>query len=124
MNGTTILQSAVVGNVSTNWVIAGADMNGDIFWRNTTTGDVGMWVMNGTTIAQTVDFGAVPLSWTIAGIGDFDGNGSTDILWRDTGGNVGVWLLNGTASCRRARSARAGKLVCRRDRRLQRRWPE
>ena len=96
MNGTSILQSAVVGNVSTSWVIAGADMNGDIFWRNTTTGEVGMWVMNGTQIAQTVDFGAVPPTWSIDGIGDFDGNGSTDILWRDTSGNVGVWLLNGT----------------------------
>ena len=27
-------------------------MNGDIFWRNTTTGEVGMWVMNGTKIAR------------------------------------------------------------------------
>ena len=96
MNGTSIQQTAVLGNVSTNWVIAGADNHGDIFWRNTSTGDVGMWKMSGTTIAQSVDFGPVPLSWTIAGTGDFDGNGSTDILWRDTSGNVGMWLMNGT----------------------------
>ena len=96
MNGTSIQQTAVLGNVSTNWVIAGADNHGDIFWRNTATGDVGMWKMSGTTIAQSVDFGSVPLSWTIAGTGDFDGNGSTDILWRDTSGNVGMWLMNGT----------------------------
>ena len=57
MNGTAILQSAVVGNVSTSWVIAGADMYGDIFWRNSTTGEVGMWVMAGISVAQTVDFG-------------------------------------------------------------------
>jgi alpha/beta hydrolase family protein/VCBS repeat protein len=97
MNGTTIQKSAVIGNVSTNWAIAGADTHGDIFWRNTVTGEVGMWVMNGTTIAKTVDFGAVPLTWSIAGIGDFDGNGSNDILWRDSSGNVGMWLLNGTS---------------------------
>ena len=78
------------------WSVAGADNKGDIFWRNNTTGEVGMWVMNGTQIVQTVDFGPVPLTWTIAGIGDFDGNGSTDILWRDNSGNVGIWLLNGT----------------------------
>jgi len=96
MNGAAIQQSAVVGNVSTNWIIAGADVSGDIFWRNTVTGEVGMWVMNGTLIAKTADFGIVPLNWTIAGVGDFDGNGSTDILWRDTSGNVGLWLMNGT----------------------------
>jgi phospholipase/lecithinase/hemolysin len=96
MSGTAIRQAAVVGNVPTSWVIAGADMFGDIFWRNTTSGEVGMWIMGGSAIATTVDFGIVPLAWTIAGIGDFDGNGSTDILWRDSSGNVGIWLMNGT----------------------------
>ena len=95
-SGTTIQQTTVLGNVPTSWVIVGSDSNGYIFWRNTSTGDVGMWKMSGTTIAQSVDFGPVPLSWTIAGTGDFDGNGSTDILWRDTSGNVGIWLMNGT----------------------------
>ena len=97
MNGTSILTSAVVGNVSTNWVVAGADAHGDIFWRNSTTGEVGMWVMNGTKIANTVDFGPVAPTWTIVATGDFDGNGSEDILWRDTSGNVGMWLMNGTS---------------------------
>jgi hypothetical protein len=96
MNGTTIAQAAVIGNVPTNWVVAGADPHGDIFWRNMTTGEVGMWVMNGTQIVQAVDFGPVSLNWTIAGIGDFVGNGSYDILWRDNAGNVGMWLMNGT----------------------------
>jgi phospholipase/lecithinase/hemolysin len=96
MKGMTIQQAAVVGNVPTNWAVAGADMYGDIFWRNTATGEVGMWVMAGTAVAQTADFGVVPLTWTIAGIGDFDGNGSEDILWRDASGNVGIWLMNGT----------------------------
>ena len=94
MNGTTILQSTLLGNVSNNWAIVGADLKGNIFWRNTTTGEVGLWVMMNAQIAQAVDFGAVPLSWTIVGIGDFDGNGSTDILWRDASGNVGIWLMN------------------------------
>jgi hypothetical protein len=44
-----------------------------------------------------VDFGAAPANWTIAGLGDFDGNGSTDVLWRDSSGNVGIWLMNGTS---------------------------
>jgi hypothetical protein len=97
MNGTMIAQAATVGNMPTSWIIAGADVKGDIFWRNTNTGDVAMWVMNGTQIARSVDFGMVPLTWTIAGIGDFDGNGSFDILWRDTAGDIGIWLMNGTS---------------------------
>jgi probable HAF family extracellular repeat protein len=96
LNGTSNPITSTVGNVSTNWVIAGADMNGEIFWRNNATGEVGIWVMNGGQVAQTVDFGVVPLDWTIDGLGDFDGNGSTDILWRDSSGNVGLWLMNGT----------------------------
>ena len=55
-----------------------------------------MWVMNGTRIVQGVDLGPLPLTWSVAGIGDFDGNGSSDILLRDTSGNVQIWLLNGT----------------------------
>jgi hypothetical protein len=53
--------------------------------------------MNGTTVSKAIDFGTVPLTWTIAGIGDFDGNGSEDILWRDNAGNIGIWLMNGTS---------------------------
>ena len=97
MNGTTITQSVVVGNVSTNWVVAGADMQGDIFWRNSATGEVGMWVMNGAKVSKTADLGVAPSTWNIAAIGDFDNNGSMDLLWRDTSGNVGIWLMNGTA---------------------------
>jgi GDSL-like Lipase/Acylhydrolase/FG-GAP-like repeat len=96
MKGTSVQQAVVVGNVPVTWVVVGADLYGNIFWRNSATGEVGMWVMAGTAIAQSVDFGVVPLTWTVAGIGDFDGNGSTDILWRDASGNVGIWLMNGT----------------------------
>jgi hypothetical protein len=97
MNGMTITQSAVVGNVPTNLAVAGSDMHGDIFWRDSASGDVSMWVMSGTSVTSTAALGVVPLSWTISAVGDFDNNGSTDLLWRDTSGNVAMWLLNGTA---------------------------
>ena len=97
MNASTIVSTGAVGNVPTQWVVAGADMHGDIFWRNTSTGDAAMWVMNGSTVSKAVDFGAVPPTWNIAGIGDFDNNGSTDLLWRDTSGDVAIWLMNGTS---------------------------
>jgi len=38
--------------------------------------------------------------YRITGVGrslrDFDGDGTTDILWRDTAGNVAMWLMDGT----------------------------
>jgi phospholipase/lecithinase/hemolysin len=97
MNGTTVAAAAVIGNVPTAWTVVGCDMKGDIFWRNTNTGDVGLWVMAGTQVSQSVGFGPVPLTWSIAGIGDFDNNGSSDILWRDNSGNVGMWLMSGAS---------------------------
>ena len=96
MNGTQVVQTAVVGQLPANWTVVGSDMNGNIFLRNTATGDIGLWVMNGGHVEQAVDFGPVSLNWTVAGIGDFDGNGSADILWRDKLGNVAIWLMNGT----------------------------
>src|SRR6185503_10858972 len=35
--------------------------------------------------------------WTIAATGDFNADGKSDILWRDTAGNVATWLMDGAA---------------------------
>jgi hypothetical protein len=38
----------------------------------------------------------VPSNWSVAATGDFDGDGKTDILWRDTtSGTVAIWFMNG-----------------------------
>ena len=40
--------------------------------------------------------GAVPSNWSIVLTSDFNGDGKSDILWRDsTTGVVAIWLLNG-----------------------------
>jgi hypothetical protein len=93
MNGSQITSTQFLAQLPSGWVVAGTDRRAAIFLRNTSTGDVGVWVLKGTTIAKAVDFGPVPLTWRIAGIGDFDGNGSSDILWEDTVGDVGIWLM-------------------------------
>jgi hypothetical protein len=106
MNGTAILNanSSGVGNVPTDWTVAGVgDFNGDgtadILWRNTSTGDLAIWEMNGTTVLNpgTSGVGAVPTTWSIVGTGDFNGDGKSDILWRDTAGDIAIWEMNGNA---------------------------
>jgi hypothetical protein len=93
MNGSQITSTQFLATLPSGWVVQQTDRRAAIFFRNTTTGDVAVWVLQGTKIAQAVDLGPVPLNWTIAGIGDFDGNGSSDILWQDTAGDVAIWLM-------------------------------
>jgi len=44
----------------------------------------------------------VPSNWSIAETGDFNSDGKSDILWRDTSGNVAIWFMNGVQVARSA----------------------
>ena len=54
--------------------------------------------MSGTNVSSVVLLPALPdLAWTIVETGDFNGDGQTDIAWRNTSnGANAVWLMNGT----------------------------
>jgi hypothetical protein len=111
MNGSQITSSQTVTLQGTavmpdsGWSVAGiGDFNGDgksdILWRNT-NGSLIDWTMNGPQIAnvQPVTLGGSPVSlnpsWQIAQIGDFDGNGASGILWRNTNGTMVEWSMSG-----------------------------
>ena len=113
MNGTSITSGAdltsggVAVRPDASWSVAGTgDFNGDgkadILWRDT-SGEVAIWTMNGNTITSGADVtsggSAVrpDASWSVAGIGDFNGDGNRDILWRSTSGQVSLWTMNGSA---------------------------
>ena len=69
----------------------------DLLWRNTSTGQVGVWLMNGSAPTAQVVFGSPPFSWVIINTGDFDGDGKSDILWQFANTDqYGVWFMNGT----------------------------
>src|SRR6266480_2640188 len=74
------------------------DCKSDVLWRNSATGEDYVWLMNGLTIASQGSINVVdPTSgWQVQGIGDFDGDGRADILWRNlsTGENY-IYLMNG-----------------------------
>ena len=100
-NGSGSFTGLDLGNVSTSWVTQGiGDFNGDgkadVLWRNT-NGEVGLWLSNAGAASASfteLDLGNVSTGWVIQGIGDFNGDGKADIVWRNANGEVGLWLSN------------------------------
>jgi len=77
-----------------------ADFRSDVLWRNASTGENYLYPMNGTQILAGEGYlrTVADLNWKIAGIGDFDGDGKADILWRNTStGQNYIYLMSGTA---------------------------
>jgi len=79
------------------------DMDGDgrsdVLWRNSSTGENYLYPMDGTSILPGEGYlRTVPdPTWRVAGVGDFDGNGRADILWRNTStGENYIYLMAGT----------------------------
>lgn len=100
------------GQEDLGWRVAGtADFDGDgrpdILWRHETTGRMQVWFMDDRTqlAAADLDPAFVPtlgdptapdLNWRVAGLGDFDGDGRTDLLFRhQVSRRLVFWLLDG-----------------------------
>src|SRR5581483_6963677 len=65
------------------------------FWQNSTTGAVTV-----NTIAGASNTIAGPGSdWQVVGVGDYNGDGVTDVMFRsESQGINAAWLMNGTSS--------------------------
>jgi Domain of unknown function (DUF4347)/Calx-beta domain/FG-GAP-like repeat/WD40-like Beta Propeller Repeat len=85
----------------TSWYVASIndfdrDGTSDILWRNSRTGDNGIWRMVGFSYAGAYNLPSVDLKWELLRSADFNGDGSPDILWRNReSGEVLIWKLNG-----------------------------
>ena len=110
--GTLIFQNAPVGHFIATAAAGGGvdltltsrtvhnDFNGDgrsdILWRSD-SGALSDWLANANGGFASNDgnaYGTVPTSWKMAGTGDFNGDGRSDILWRNNDGSLSDWLAN------------------------------
>ncbi len=99
-NGGLVDNGAVVNQfVPTAWKIMGTgDFNNDgfadVLWRNDNV-QLSQWLgsANGRLIDNGVNVNQfVPNAWKIAGTGDFNGDGFSDVLWRNDNGQLSEWL--------------------------------
>jgi probable HAF family extracellular repeat protein len=113
MNGSTVTSSSTVtfqgGAIApdASWGIAGigdfnSDGNADILWRQASTGSLALWLMNGSAVKSSAaityqgNVVSPDASWKIVEIGDFNNDGSSDILWRNDNGAMTQWIMNGS----------------------------
>jgi len=71
--------------------LAATDFDGDgkddVLWRNAVTGENYLYPMDGLAIKAGEGYlrTVSDTSWNIVAVGDFDGDGKADILWRNAG---------------------------------------
>ena len=94
MNGAAVTSTAVFGALPSTWTIVG-DANGSILWRDS-AGDIALWGVQKGQVTSSSGLGNVTSNFVVQGIGDFNGDGYPDILWRDTNtGVLSIWFTNG-----------------------------
>ena len=106
MDGTTVKAGSGYTNGVPDqaWQVAGVgdfdgDGRADILWRNSSTGEDYLFFMDGVTVKAGSDYtnGVPDLNWKIVGAGDYDGDGKSDILWRNTStGEDYIFFIDGT----------------------------
>jgi FG-GAP-like repeat len=65
----------------------------DLIWENTTTGERVIWFLKDGSPQKSYFLPNVPTDWHIAGVGDFLGNGQSDLVWENTNGQHLIWIL-------------------------------
>jgi hypothetical protein len=99
MDGTSVTSSATIAAGDPSWrVVATGRENGEaaIIWQNT-NGQAGIWLMNGATPVAEMGLPNPTAAWQIIGTGDFNNDGNSDLLFRNTAAHQSaIWLMNGT----------------------------
>jgi hypothetical protein len=92
MNGTVITGEGFIRTVADQaWQVVGVgdfdgDGKADILWRNLSSGANYIYLMNALVILASEGYfrTVANLDWNVAGVGDLDGDGRSDIVWRNS----------------------------------------
>ena len=68
----------------------------ELLWTDTSAGTHALWMMNGTNVTGGAALPNTGPSWHVEGVGDFNGDGTADILWQNDDGTPAIWTMNGT----------------------------
>jgi hypothetical protein len=86
------------GPPPTNTGSIAKDFNGDghadLILQNTAAGERVIWFLVNGVYSSTTNLPTVSPDWHIAGVGDFLGNGQSDIVWEKVTGGHAIWILN------------------------------
>ncbi|MFO0827449.1 MAG: VCBS repeat-containing protein [Phycisphaerales bacterium] len=101
MNGNARVAGQVVGNAAGATYLGCGDVNGDgrydVIWRQNSSNLIFGWLMNGFTPITSNFIGngqAMSTDWVLGAMGDLDGDGRADLIWRNTvTSQVKAWLL-------------------------------
>lgn len=73
------------------------DTSGRVDLAFSSGGAAVLWLAGNTGFAEATVFNArMGAEWRAAGTGDFNADGSTDILWTQSAGVVSIWQMNGS----------------------------
>ena len=118
MDGLTRTANNLITTVADlRWrLVAADDFDGDgkadLLWRNVGTGGNALWMMDGMTRTNSVTTlpAIADLGWKVAGVGDYDGDGKADILWRHASrGTNALWRMDGGGAAGLVQPADGGR---------------
>lgn len=113
LSGRTVIDTralTVPRVADTTWKIVGTgDLNGDghtdLLWQNDADGGVSAWLLWNNWVFQT-SYLSIPAvadrGWRVEGMGDTDGDGHADVVWRHTDGRLSIWFMRGIQVVRTA----------------------
>lgn len=99
VDGDTVLGGSAVGAGWTPLAAGDLDGNGfdDIFFRNDSTGDTGVWYLEDGAVINADILGPGGTNWRIASVADLDDDGTAEILWNNSSsGALVAWVLDST----------------------------
>jgi len=92
--------SNVTGAYELETVVDNGNSSGGLIWYNTSTGETAHWTIVGTSVDNIITTtGISDTRFELKSLGDFNGDGNTDLFWRAPNVGVGqnrIWAMNGS----------------------------